>query len=79
MTTIKEFKEWLSQFPEDTIVEVSIQQPSRGYESYGCIEFASPNLENGDGWEFLDFRNNKFVKENYEHFGKCFLRLGEPL
>jgi hypothetical protein len=30
-----------------------------------------------DGWEFIDFRNNQYVKEDDEHFAKCFLRLGE--
>lgn len=80
MTTIKEFKEWLDRFPEDTIVEVAIQSESRGYESYGSVEFKSPNLNDSDwgtGWAFSDFRSNKFVKENAAHFGKCYLSLGE--
>lgn len=80
MTTIKEFKEWLNRFPDDTIIEVGIQQMSSNFESYGAINFESPKLDGGDcghGWEFIDFRNNRFVKEDEPHFGKCYLRLGE--
>ena len=80
MTTIKDFKKWLDNFPEETIVEVGIQQSSTNWESYGSIKFVSPKIERTDmydGWEFIDFRNNQFVKEYEEHFGKCFLRLGE--
>jgi hypothetical protein len=71
---------WLDSFPEDTIVEFAIQQPPSGYDSYGRVDFSTPNLENneiGDGWEFLDFRNNQFVKPEEEHFGKTYLRIGE--
>lgn len=80
MTTIKEFKEWLNRFPDDTIVEVGIQQRAGDYESYGAVHFESPKLEDndrGNGWEFTDFRNNKYVKESEPHFGKCYLSLGE--
>ena len=80
MTTIKEFKEWLNRFPDDTIVEVGIQQRSDNYDAYGDVHFESPKLEDNDcgtGWEFIDFRNNKFVKEDAPYFGKCYLKLGE--
>ena len=80
MTTIKEFKEWLNRFPEDTIVEFGIQQHARNYESYGAVNFISPTLENadsGNGWEFIDFRDNKYVNQDAPHFGKCYLTLGE--
>lgn len=81
MTTIKKFKEWLNRFPEDTIVEIGIQRPPAFYQSYGPVEFESPELEDNDfghGWEFTDFRNNQFVKETDSPFGKCYLKLGEP-
>lgn len=57
MITVKEFKEWLDRFPEDTEVKVAIQQESRAYEGYGHIEFESPVLTNpeyiiGHGWEY---------------------------
>lgn len=79
-TTLKEFKEWLNRFPEDTIVEVAVQQRGGQFESFGPIEFQSLDLTGsdiGEGWDFLDFRNNQFVKEGDESFGKTFLRLGE--
>lgn len=80
MVTIKEFKEWLGRFPEDTIIEVGIQEPHRNYESYGAVNFQALKLSDcdfGDGWEFVDFRNNKFVTESSPSFGKCYLKLGE--
>jgi hypothetical protein len=64
MTTRKDLQEWLNRFPEDTIIEFGIQQ----------LE----DSDIGDGWEFTDFRNNRFVKPDAKHFGKCYLRIGEP-
>ena len=82
--TIKEFKEWLSRFPEETLVTVAFQgRPSRGsYESYGPVRFESPDLdvtsnEDDIGWSFTDFTTNPYVKEGERHFGKCILELGE--
>ena len=80
MATIKELKEWLNQFPEDTIVEVGIQQKPDHYQSYGSLSFECPKLDgkgSGHGWEFKDFRNNQFVKETDPFFGKYYLQLGE--
>jgi len=80
MATIKEFKEWLNRFPDDTIVEVGIQQRAGNYQSYGAVNFISPKLEDndiGEGWEFTDFKNNRFVKEGEPHFKKSYLTLGE--
>lgn len=81
MTTRKDLQEWLNRFPEDTIIEFGIQQEAGAYQSYGSVKFESPKLEDsdiGDGWEFSDFRNNKFVKPDAKHFGKCYLMIGEP-
>jgi len=80
MATVKELKEWLNRFPEDTIVKIGIQEQGQGYESYGCVKFKELNLEDkdiGSGWEFADLRNNRFVKKNEPYFNKCFLYLGE--
>jgi hypothetical protein len=80
MATIKEFKEWLNRFPEETIIEIGFQQRAGNYESYGAVEFNEMKLEDsdcGDGWEFTDFRNNKFVDEDAAHYGKCYLTIGE--
>lgn len=76
MATLKEFKEWLERFPEDTIVQV----PIRGWENNGSvnfIDFQIPTEEYGNGFEFIDFRNNPYVTPDQPFFGKCFLELGE--
>lgn len=81
MATIKDLKEWLNRFPDETIVEFGVQGKSGNYESYGPLNFITPTLDSidsGDGWEFMDFRTNPFVKEKDEAFGKCYLRIGEP-
>jgi len=82
MTTRKDLQEWLNRFPEDTIIEIAIQEEPFAYSSYGAVKFVTPNLNNediGSGWEFMDFRNNEFVKPNEEHFKKCYLRIGEAI
>lgn len=85
MTTIKQFKEWLNKFPEETIINVAIQRESRGYESYGAVDFEDPDLKDpdlenyGKGWEFVDYRKNRFVKKESEAYGKCYLFLGEKV
>lgn len=80
MATVKEFKEWLNRFPDDAIVEVGIQQKAPAWESCGAVnfeEFTLTDSDYGSGWEFVDLRNNQFVKEDSPSFGKCYLRLGE--
>jgi len=79
MTTVKDLKQWLNNFPDETIVEFAVQQDPSGYESYGHIDFVNPKLEGEyeEGWEFVDFRGNPFVKEDADHFGKCYLKIGE--
>lgn len=72
MATVKEFKEWLNRFPDDTIVELVIQE--------GPVMFKELKLEDsdcGNGWEYTDFNGNKFVKPDSEHYGKRYLWLGE--
>lgn len=80
MATLKEFKKWLEQFPEDAIVQVAIQEKPSSWESYGPVRFKDfqiPNKDYGDGFEFTDFRDNQFTNPDSPHFGKCFLELGE--
>jgi len=82
MATIKEFKKWLDRFPEETIIEVGFQQKAGNYESYGAVEFETLDLkdaDSGDGWDFKDFRNNRFVESSDEMYGKCFLTLGDSV
>jgi len=73
MTTVKQFKEWLNQFPDDTIVEVPIC--IKNSIKMKSIEFSEKT--SGCGWEFLDFRNNQFTKPDEEHYNKTYLQLGE--
>jgi len=63
MATVKELKEWLNQFPDETEVFFAEQQMAPAWESYGPVEFKKADLteiaENygyGTNWEFLDFR-----------------------
>ena len=71
----KQFQEWLDQFPEDTEIDVIIQEESRGYESYG--EAVAKKFEGTEEqFEFVDFTGNQFVKKEDAHFNKRFLTIG---
>lgn len=71
----KQFQEWLEQFPEDTEIDVIIQEESRGYESYG--EAVAKTFEGTEEqFEFVDFTGNQFVKKEDAHFNKRFLTIG---
>jgi len=77
----KEFQAWLDQFPEDTEIEVVIQDTPIGFESYGpCrgVSFTGERSVIGDSqYEYTDFTNNKFVSENSTFYNKRVLVLGE--
>lgn len=80
--TRKQFQEWLNQFPEDTLIEVAIQEQARGYESYGSVGFYPPKIDGPEyasesGWEFTDYRRFEKWDKNSEYFGRCCLQLGE--
>lgn len=80
MTTVKEFKEWLNRFPDNTEIEIAVQEERPMYESYGAVVFVALDLEDsdiGNGWEFMDFRTNQYVKETESHYKKAYLRIGE--
>lgn len=73
MTTVKEFRDWLGRFSDDTIIEIEIQESPSSYESYGAVEFQDIDLEDSDigkGWEFIDFTNNPFVKKKIHVMAK---------
>lgn len=76
----KQFQEWLEQFPEETIIEVGVQNSPPDYCPYGAVyfqEFVGGEIEPyTDDYEVLDFRDNQFVKESNKHFGKVYLQLG---
>ncbi len=78
MATVKELKEWLNRFPDDTIVEVGIQDSPSGYESWGPLHFIEMELTDsdfGEGWYFTDYTSKTF--ENLSVYGKKILELGE--
>lgn len=80
MATVKEFKEWLNRFPDETIVFVAFQERSTGWESYGPVTLKTLELKDsdwGDGWDYTDWTKNQFVKEGDKHFGEKHLDLGE--
>lgn len=68
MTTLKEFKEWLEQFPEDTIIKIA------NYDR----EYVPFDIINGEKtqWEFIDF-SEQFIPESSGYFNKKILFFGE--
>ena len=80
MATVKELKEWLNKFPDETIVKVTIRDESKGYESFGEVKFYPLELEGieyGKGWEFVDYTNNPYMQEGDSCYGQKYLLLGE--
>ena len=78
MATVKELKEWLNRFPDDTIVEVGIQEFPSGYESWGPLTFHEIKLEDsdyGEGWEFTDY--SKETHKDSKRYGQKILSFGE--
>lgn len=79
--TTAQLAAWLLRFPSDTLVEVGVQLESVGYESFGEVEFRSPNLHDkaysnaGDGWEFTDFTTIELPEDSPYH-NKTLLQLG---
>lgn len=80
MTTVKELKEWLNRFPDDTIVQVLKQEQPTFYQEYGDVHFIDldPNNDSdfGEGWSYTDFTGNKFIKPNDIFYKKRHLALG---
>lgn len=70
---LKDFKEWLNQFPDDTVVEVSVEY--MGLNSY-YSEFRTFDQNDDDHYSFIDLVGNPHVKPNCEHYNKRFLQLG---
>lgn len=64
MATVKELKEWLNRFPDETIVKFGFQERSGNYESYGPMVFRTPTLQDcndDDLWEFGSFGGQSFL------------------
>ncbi len=71
----KQVQEWLNQFPEDTEIDVIIQEESTGYESYG--EAVAKKFEGTEEqFDFVDFTGNRFIKKEEPHFNKRYLTIG---
>jgi hypothetical protein len=69
MTTVKEFKEWLNQFDDDTIITIHDNEEfklgSKEDIAFGkCDRFTSE-----------DFRNNQYTKEDSWWHGKQILNI----
>ncbi len=82
MSTVKELKEWLNNFPEETIVQVIGEKGT--YEPLDMPDKPIDNtIWNGgiafgdrDSWEYVDFTENKYVSPDAAWFGKKYLRIG---
>lgn len=85
----KQFQKWLDQFDEECIIECVIHSRGSGYYDQGgnaTVVTFDPEMHFGHGskmtwcekdhFEYTDFRNNRFVKEDQPHFGKQLLRIG---
>ena len=72
---VKEFKEWISQFPDDTIVEV-IETIDGGYNGTAVTtrEFTGAEFED---YEFTDFTDNQFVKPENPWHNKRYIKFGK--
>jgi hypothetical protein len=71
----KEFQEWLDQFPEDTLIEVTVQEAGGSwYTGDSRPVMFDPN--NMDHSEFVDFVGNPHVKPDSNIFDMKILTLG---
>jgi len=68
---LKDFKEWLNQFPDDTIIEVSVERGT-SYQAYSCFDEFDPE----DHSNYLDLTGNPHIKVDSELYNKRFLQLG---
>lgn len=82
-----ELQQWLNQFDEDTIIECVVHSNGSGYYDQGgnaTVEEFQPDIQRytnsiwcaNDHFEYVDLRNNQFVKEDNRLYGKKLLRIG---
>lgn len=71
---IEEFKEWISQFPDDAIVEVvtTLDDSCYGTQVF-TEEFTGKEFHD---YELLDFTNNQFMTPDNPSYGKKIIILG---
>lgn len=73
----KQFQEWLDQFPEETIIEVGVQQSPPSYCPYGDIQFeVFEDCLSKDHFEYTDLDKFKSISEEHFYYGKKVLQLG---
>ena len=72
----KQFQEWLNQFPEDTEIQVGIQQEAPNYCPYGEVQFEKFVGEEYVDYDYSDFTGNPRVKVDASWYNKRILRLG---
>lgn len=71
---IREFKEFLNQFPDDAIVEVIETQDGGYHGTYSSVvEFKG---EEFNDYEYTDFTGNQFVKPDAPHYKKRYIKFG---
>lgn len=70
---LKDFKEWLSHFPDDTIVEILVVK--WGYND-ADVTFTPFDQNNEDHYDFIDLEGNPYVTQESPNFNKSFLYLG---
>ena len=73
----KEFQSWLEQFPEDTEIQVGIQQSPPDYCPYGSVYFDKFKGEHFDDYWYTDYTDNPHTKEGSYYYNKKVLRLGD--
>jgi hypothetical protein len=72
----KEFQQWLDQFPEDTIIEVIVQDDPETFQSYGACYATVFEAAELDHFEFIDFNVDQFMAPTESYYKKRFLLLG---
>ena len=73
---VSEFKEWLSQFPDDTEVKIYSALGKAGWLDFDGVNFTETS---GENWDFVDYtKNPRITKEEHPNeFGNKVLYLGE--
>lgn len=75
---VKDFIAWLQTQDQEAIVEI-VNHRSGGsyYEQGGTASWDDFDKDKQwEHWEYVDFRDNQFVKPHADYFGKRYLRIG---
>lgn len=73
----KEFQQWLDQFPEDTIIEVGVQNAPLMYCPYGSVSVVNFVGKEYEDFEYTDLTDNKLVEPSQPYYKKRYLLLGQ--